>query len=110
MDPLQWMGAVRMRIQTADKNITVIHTTPGHQSTSYEAKMSVSNTQIHYECVFNFKLVLSAKNEPSIPEVFNPAPGDPLSWKVYFQPASAHLPAIFKQSWGSWLAASGVFD
>ncbi len=44
------------------------------------------------------------------PEVFNPAPGDPLSWKVYFQPASAHLPAIFKQSWGAWLAASGVFD
>ncbi len=23
--PLQWMGAVRMRVQTADKNITVIH-------------------------------------------------------------------------------------
>ncbi len=22
MDPLQWMGAVRMRVQTADKNIT----------------------------------------------------------------------------------------
>ncbi len=45
-----------------------------------------------------------------MPEVFNPAPGDPLSWKVYFQPASAHLPAIFKQSWGAWLTASGVFD
>ncbi len=28
MDPLQWMGAVRMRVQTADKNITIIHTTP----------------------------------------------------------------------------------
>ncbi len=25
MDPLQWMGAVRMRVQTADKNITIIH-------------------------------------------------------------------------------------
>ncbi len=25
MDPLQWMGAVRMRAQTADKNITMIH-------------------------------------------------------------------------------------
>ncbi len=25
MDPLQWMGAVRMRFQTADKNITIIH-------------------------------------------------------------------------------------
>ncbi len=25
VDPLQWMGAVRMRVQTADKNITIIH-------------------------------------------------------------------------------------
>ncbi len=24
MDPLQWMGAVRMRVQTDDKNITII--------------------------------------------------------------------------------------
>ncbi len=29
MDPLQWMGAVRMRVQTADKkHPQVIHTTP----------------------------------------------------------------------------------
>ncbi len=28
------MGAVRMRVQTADKNITIIHTTPVHQLTS----------------------------------------------------------------------------
>ncbi len=38
MDPLQWMGAVRMRVQTADKNITIIHTTPVHQLTSGEDK------------------------------------------------------------------------
>ncbi len=25
MDPLQWMGAVRMGVQTADKNITIVH-------------------------------------------------------------------------------------
>ncbi len=25
MNPLQWMGAVRMTVQTADKNITIIH-------------------------------------------------------------------------------------
>ncbi len=25
MDPLKWMGAVRMRVQTADENITIIH-------------------------------------------------------------------------------------
>ncbi len=36
MDPLQWMGAVRMRFQTADKTMTVIHSTPVH--TSYETK------------------------------------------------------------------------
>ncbi len=29
-----WMGAVRMRVQTADINITIIHTTPVHQLTS----------------------------------------------------------------------------
>ncbi len=25
MDPLQWMGAVRMRVKTADNNITITH-------------------------------------------------------------------------------------
>ncbi len=30
VDPLQWMGAIRMRFQTADKNITIIHMTPVH--------------------------------------------------------------------------------
>ncbi len=38
MDPLQWMGAARMRVQTADKNITIIHTTPVHKLTSCEVK------------------------------------------------------------------------
>ncbi len=33
-----WMGAVRMRVQTADKNITIIHSTPVHQLTSGEDK------------------------------------------------------------------------
>ncbi len=41
MDPLQWMGAVRMRVQTADKNITVIHTTLVHQLMSYTVKKCV---------------------------------------------------------------------
>ncbi len=40
-DPLQWMGAVRMKVQTADKNIRIIHTTPVHQLTSCEAKSCV---------------------------------------------------------------------
>ncbi len=41
VDPLQWMGAVRMRVQTADKNITIIHTTPVHQLMSCEEKSCV---------------------------------------------------------------------
>ncbi len=35
------MGAVRMRVQTADKNITIIHSTPVHQLTSWEDKSCV---------------------------------------------------------------------
>jgi len=41
LDPLQCMGAVRMRVQTADKNITIIHITPFRQLTSCEAKSCV---------------------------------------------------------------------
>ncbi len=41
MDYLQWMGAVRMRVQTADKSITVINTTPVHQLTSCEVKSCI---------------------------------------------------------------------
>ncbi len=51
MDPLQWMGAVRMR---ADKNITKIHTTLVHQLTSCEAKSLPLRR-------FNFKPSLLAK-------------------------------------------------
>ncbi len=39
--PLQWMGAVRMRVQTADKNITVIHTTPVLQIISCRVKSCI---------------------------------------------------------------------
>ncbi len=42
MDALQWMGAVRMRVQTADKNITVIHTTPVHRSMHCKPKAACS--------------------------------------------------------------------
>ncbi len=41
MDPLQWMGAVRMRVQTADKNIKIIHTILVHQLMSCEVKTCV---------------------------------------------------------------------
>ncbi len=37
MYSLQWMGAVRIRFQTADKNITILMT-PAHQLTSCEVK------------------------------------------------------------------------
>ncbi len=53
MDPLQWMGAVRMRVQTADKT-TIIHTTAVPQLMSCEVKRCVCPswrfflTQIRY--------------------------------------------------------------
>ncbi len=56
------MGAVRMRVQTADKNHNnpqVIHTTPVDQLTSWEVKscMFVRNKSIIIE--FNFKYTFS---------------------------------------------------
>ncbi len=45
MDPLQWMGAVR----TADKNITIIHTTPVYQLMYFEVKTYVYYVRLKYE-------------------------------------------------------------
>ncbi len=53
MDALQWMGAVRMRVQTADKNITINHTTPILQL------MSCEDFKLHFckkQAVFGCKL------------------------------------------------------
>ncbi len=52
------MGAV-MRLQTADKNITIIHTTPVHQLTPFEAK-------IHYLGVLMLSHHFWSKYESSI--------------------------------------------
>ncbi len=57
MDPLQWMGAVRMRVQKADKNITIFHTIPviGYHCYYHEAKSCL--------CVinkFNIKMFLTS--------------------------------------------------
>ncbi len=41
MDPLQWMGAVGMRVQTPDQNIAIIHMTPVNHLTSCKAKSCV---------------------------------------------------------------------
>ncbi len=46
VDPL-WMGAVRMRVQTVDKNIKIIHTTPVHQLKHHEVKSCICNKQMH---------------------------------------------------------------
>ncbi len=46
MDALQWMGAVRMRVQTADKNITIIHTSPS-VNVLWSEKLCVCKKQIH---------------------------------------------------------------
>ncbi len=55
MDVLQWMGAVRMRVQTADKNITIIHTTPVHQLTSGEDKSCVF---LRNKCMIKIKNII----------------------------------------------------
>ncbi len=53
MDPLQWMGAVRMRVQTDDKNITIIHkqSTPLQSSNEHLVKLKknafVRNNHYH---------------------------------------------------------------
>ncbi len=58
MDALQWMGAVRTRVQTVDTDITIIHTTPVHQLTSGEDKSCVfaKNESIDETFIFYFKL------------------------------------------------------
>ncbi len=53
------MGAVRMRVQTADKNITITHTSPS-VNILWSEKLRVRKKQIH-EDDFNFKLLLPAK-------------------------------------------------
>ncbi len=61
---LQWMGAVRMRVQTTDENITIIHNlTPVHQLMSCEVKsyMFKINKSIIKMFYCNFKPVLLAK-------------------------------------------------
>ncbi len=40
MDPLQWMGAVRMRVQTADKNL-VIHVSSPSANILWSEKLHV---------------------------------------------------------------------
>ncbi len=56
------MGAVRMRVQTADKYITIIHTTPVHQfKFLWSQKPCVFKKQIHNYDVLNLKPLLLAK-------------------------------------------------
>ncbi len=47
---LQWMGAVRMRVQPADTNITITHTTPVFQSHNFLwiENMCVSNKHVNW--------------------------------------------------------------
>ncbi len=48
------MGAVRMRDQAADKNITIIHTTPVHQLTSCKEIYAWS---VHFSFPIQIKLL-----------------------------------------------------
>ncbi len=79
MDPRQWMGAVRMRVQTADKNMTIIHINPRHSSPSInilckEVKscVFVRNKSIK-KIFFNIKPLLLTKYKSSIPNIAFPS-------------------------------------
>ncbi len=64
MDALQWMGAVRMRAQTADKNITIIHSTPVHHLMKL-MKMILTKIQVHNNNSSNEKVFWSDSGEKS---------------------------------------------
>ncbi len=48
MDPLQWMGAVRMTVQTADKNSTITPISSSSINILSSKKLHVCKKQIHY--------------------------------------------------------------
>ncbi len=51
MDPLKWMGTARCRVQTADKNLTIIHNmTTVHSSVKWI--VCVCKKQIHQDFFF----------------------------------------------------------
>ncbi len=58
MDALQWMGAVRLRVQTADKNITIIHSSPSN-NILWSEKLYVCKKQIHYYDFFYLQTIAS---------------------------------------------------
>ncbi len=62
------MGAVRMRVQTADKNVTIIHTTPVHHLMSWEDKSYMFVKKQIHQIVLTVNLCL-LKYEASIHDI-----------------------------------------
>ncbi len=92
---MEWMGAVRMRAQTADKNITPLHSSPSANSL-WREKLCVRNKSIiKKKSDFNFKMLLSAK--------MNPPQWCFLQWKVIWS-ESGEKSAQIKH----WLKAKTV--
>ncbi len=66
-DALQWMGAVRMRVQTADKNITIIHSSPSVNILSCEVKSCVfvrnhwDILTVNHHCLPKYKSIIHNK-------------------------------------------------
>ncbi len=57
MDPLQWMGAVRLKVQTADKNITIIQNSSLSINVLWSEKLRVCKKQVYeYIYIFFFNL------------------------------------------------------
>ncbi len=87
MDPLQWMGAVRIRVQTADKkhhnNPQVIHTNPVHQLMSCIMKSCLF---VRNKSITKFKvLTLNCRFCPKYPSLIYTGTSQKIriSWKKF---------------------------
>ncbi len=71
------MGAVRMRDQTADKNITIIHTTPVHINILWSEKLHVCKEcvrkPLYHKAIFKLQTVFSNVSKFFINNIAFPA-------------------------------------
>ncbi len=72
MDPLQWMGAVRMKVDKYHNNPQVIHTTPVHQLTFYEVKSYMFERNISIKTLLTSNRCFWLKYKSSIHTIRSP--------------------------------------
>ncbi len=73
MDPLQWMGAVRMRVQTADKNVTMNQHEPSPSiNILWREKLCVRKKTIHLYYMFNRAVTIHQTHDSVRITIFDP--------------------------------------